>query len=80
MTSYAVVRYIRWRKPEGEWPRWGPYMVIRRQTYTHNTWYDEPLARPQIECSVTFGFNLPNTAHLKLLLGLRYDEYYWEVW
>jgi hypothetical protein len=54
-------------------------MVIRRQTHTHNTWYDEPLPRPQVEASITLGFNLPNSAHLKIMLGFRYDEYYWEV-
>lgn len=83
MTNYTV-RYIRWRKKEGEWPRWGPYMVIRRHIdmmdfFTKNR-YRQMLDRPVVKRRFEFGFFMVNCSHFVLTLEFIYDEYYWEVW
>jgi hypothetical protein len=79
MTNYRV-KYIRWRKPEGQWPRWGPYMVVRRSLDTVEYFTQRRLDRPEINLGFSFGFYVADLLHFKLSLEFLYDEMYWEVW
>jgi hypothetical protein len=87
MKSYEAIRvgeimarYWRFRKREGQWPRWGPYAVVRKHRDLEDFCTTLPYERPLIDLSLQAGFYIANYMHIQFQFSILYEEIYWEVW
>jgi hypothetical protein len=51
-----MAKYFRWRKEEGCYPLWGPWIVISEYIEVHDYLMDSPLAFPERIRMYEFGF------------------------